>query len=64
MDWGQVITLLGGNLGIIITLILNHRHTTAEMKDFHGRLCRLEERYVLWMTNGAVKPESKGQIKS
>ena len=66
MDWTQVLTILGANLGIffwlrsessadrrqmqqesasdrrdILQLI---REIKEEMKDFHGRLCAIEER--------------------
>lgn len=52
MDWVQLIvlmvTMLGTVLGIVIPL---HLHTLSmlkgiqdEMKDFHGRLCAIEER--------------------
>lgn len=57
MDWAQVLTILGANIGLFIwsraeasqdrrqTLdILNSIH--AEMKDFHGRLCAIEERRI------------------
>lgn len=58
MDWTQVIVILGANLGVVIPLFLHsdskmeaHRKETAEilkgiqqeMKDFHGRLCAIEE---------------------
>ncbi|MGD0665889.1 MAG: hypothetical protein ABSA17_09240 [Rhabdochlamydiaceae bacterium] len=57
MDWTQVITIVGANiilimgmLGTIIALHLNSdKKITAiadEMKDFHGRLCKLEERRI------------------
>lgn len=55
MDWTQVLTIVGSNfalifvmLGVTVTL---HLHTDKkidaiheEMKDFHGRLCAIEER--------------------
>lgn len=59
MDWLQVIVILAANLGVMIPLFLHsdakmeaHRRETSEilkgiadeMKDFHGRLCAIEER--------------------
>jgi len=38
-----------GFLGIIISLWIFHRDNTKEMKDFHGRLCTLEEKYIQMM---------------
>jgi hypothetical protein len=61
MDWSQVLTIIGANLvmmfgmlGITVTLFLhaNKRIDAAlegiskEMKDFHGRLCAIEERRI------------------
>lgn len=55
MDWGQVLTILGANIGLFIWArseanqdrrqfieLLKGIHD--EMKDFHGRLCAIEER--------------------
>lgn len=59
MDWSQVLFLFFANSGLTIPLILwmrsesrnDWRHCDAhikaiheEMKDFHGRLCAIEER--------------------
>lgn len=51
MDWTQVITVfavIATNLGTVIALhIQTDNKLTAihnEMKDFHGRLCAIEER--------------------
>lgn len=55
MEWTQVLTIVGANvvlimgmLGTIVALHLNSdKKITAiseEMKDFHGRLCAIEER--------------------
>ncbi len=59
MDWIQVIVILAANLGVIIPLFLhsdskmeaNRKETNeilrgiaAEMKDFHARLCVIEDR--------------------
>jgi hypothetical protein len=60
MDWLQILVLLGGNLAFILPLWLWNRSESradirrcedliltihAEIKDFHGRLCAIEERY-------------------
>lgn len=56
MDWTQVLTIIGANLvvflgiiGLMIKLHLHHSKTIMaihdEMRDFHGRLCAIEERY-------------------
>lgn len=55
MDWTQTAAIIGANiammigmLGTIIALYLNTdkkiEAIQAEMKDFHGRLCAIEER--------------------
>lgn len=52
MDWIQVIVMmigiLGTILGVVIPLHLNTLTTLKaiqdEMKDFHGRLCAIEDR--------------------
>lgn len=55
MDWTQVLTLFLANAGLIIWFRsesrADHRQVIdlivaiqAEMKDFHGRLCAIEER--------------------
>ena len=55
MEWLQVITILGTNLGMFIWArsesAQDRRHIfdlmksiQDEMKDFHGRLCTIEER--------------------
>jgi hypothetical protein len=55
MDWTQVLTIVGSNIALILvmfgTTIGMWLHTDkkieaiqAEMKDFHGRLCAIEER--------------------
>lgn len=47
MEWTQVLTVV---LGILIPMFIMtftmYREMQREMKDFHGRLCRLEERYL------------------
>lgn len=59
MDWMQVLAIIGGNAGIFIPMFFWLRSETNadrrdivkiliemkdEMKDFHGRLCVIEER--------------------
>lgn len=46
MDWLQVLAIAGSTVG---TMWYMHRDTSKEMKDFHGRLCTLEERYLQMM---------------
>jgi hypothetical protein len=42
MDWLQVLTIAGSTIG---ACWLMHRESYKEMRDFHGRLCTLEEKY-------------------
>ena len=56
MDWLQLLVLLGTMIGTVLGIVIPfHLHTTSrldialkaiadEMKDFHGRLCAIEER--------------------
>lgn len=61
MEWPQVFVLIVANFAMIIPLFLWSRSESRsdsrmmlgvidsiqkEMKDFHGRLCILEERYL------------------
>lgn len=46
MDWLQVLTIAGTTIGACWYM---HRESFKEMKDFHGRLCVLEERYLQMM---------------
>lgn len=46
MNWLQVLTIAGSTIGACWWM---HRETFKEMKDFHGRLCTLEERYLQMM---------------
>jgi len=53
MDWYQVMAIAGSTIGACFYM---HRETmkvqnenAKEMKDFHGRLCTIEERYVQMM---------------
>jgi len=38
-----------GFLAIIVSLWIFHKDNVKEMKDFHGRLCSLEEKYIQMM---------------
>lgn len=55
MDWYQVMTVVAANIGLFLWSVRQSRtdflHTCriiesiqSEMKNFHGRLCSLEER--------------------
>jgi hypothetical protein len=55
MEWYHIITIVGANLAVLLgfmgTVISLHIQTNKridaihdEMKDFHGRLCAIEER--------------------
>ena len=55
MDWDQVLTILGANMAMFLWSVRQSRtdylHVMRildaikdEMKDFHGRLCAIEER--------------------
>jgi hypothetical protein len=54
MEWTQVITVILGILLPMIGMMFKlqsdmhnlGRDIQSEIKDFHGRLCRLEERYL------------------
>ena len=55
MDWTQAITVIGSNIALVLVIfgstIAIWLHTDKkieeiqkEVKDFHGRLCAIEER--------------------
>jgi hypothetical protein len=55
MEWLQLLTVVGANLAMFMWARTEARHDQAEMrlimkaiqdemKDFHGRLCAIEER--------------------
>lgn len=55
MDWTQVLTIVGSNIALILVMfgihISMYLHTDKkidaiqqEMKDFHARLCVIEEK--------------------
>jgi hypothetical protein len=43
MEWLQVLTIAGS---VVSAVYFTHRETMKEMKDFHGRLCALEQKYI------------------
>jgi hypothetical protein len=53
MDWLQVFTIAGSTIGTCWFLHQKSlgwwQESQREMKDFHGRLCRLEEKYIQMM---------------
>jgi hypothetical protein len=64
MEWLQIISLFLANAGLIVWFRAESRadwrhmdaktdemraEMRAEMKDFHGRLVALEERYINWL---------------
>ena len=46
MDWLQVFFIVGSTVG---SCWMMHRESSRELRDFHGRLCTLEERYLQLM---------------
>ncbi len=50
MDWFQVAAIAGSTIGACFYMhrenIKMHQENSKEMKEFHGRLCTLEERYI------------------
>jgi 1,4-dihydroxy-2-naphthoate octaprenyltransferase len=54
MDWTQAIAIILSTLGMMLATIIFivselrqiSRDINNEMRDFHGRLCTLEERYL------------------
>ena len=53
MDWTQVIAIAGSTIGACFYMhrenMRERAERTIELKDFHGRLCTLEERYLQMM---------------
>ena len=56
MEWSQVLTIAGSTVG---ALWFMHRESYKEMKDFHGRLCRLEEKYIQMMQASLEEKKKK-----
>lgn len=50
MEWYQVLAIIGANILLAYHFSREMREFRTvmhnETKDFHGRLCRLEERYL------------------
>jgi hypothetical protein len=53
MDWLQVLTIAGSTVGVCWFMhrenMSMYHENAKELKDFHGRLCTLEERYLQMM---------------
>lgn len=49
MEWGQVLAIAAINVGLIAWLRTDIKTMQASITDFHGRLCRLEEKYCQMM---------------
>ena len=53
MDWLQVLIIAGSTAGSLWYMHRENlgiwRESHKEMKDFHGRLCALEEKYIQMM---------------
>lgn len=52
MVWTQVLFIVFTTAGFAW---ITHRETSKEMKDFHGRLCALEEKYIQMMERSMEK---------
>lgn len=61
MEWTQFLILIATLGGLFLwnrsesrqdfrALAEDLKALNAEMKDFHGRLCTLEERFINWLT--------------
>lgn len=46
MDWPQAVFMVISFVGVVWAM---HRENAKETKEFHGRLCALEEKYVQMM---------------
>lgn len=59
MDWFQVMAIAGSTIGACFYMhrqsLKLHQEMQKEMKDFHGRLCALEERYLQLMQRNLEK---------
>lgn len=53
MDWMQAIMIAGSTIGACWMMHRENKELAKEIakesKDFHGRLCQLEERYIQLM---------------
>lgn len=74
MDWPQVLTIVAATVGSCLYFRRETKQQItelrdewkqwrtshdAEMKDFHGRLCQLEERYIQMMQRFMSQQERK-----
>lgn len=67
MDWVQTLTIAGSTIGACWFMHREHRQDiknmdekfSSSMKDFHGRLCTLEERYLQMMQRLLEKGDKK-----
>lgn len=50
MEWIQVLTIAGSTIGACWLMhrenVKMHQERDKESKEFHGRLCTLEEKYI------------------
>ena len=49
MEWYHVLTIIAVNLGMYFHSQRQIGEFHKEVKDFHGRLCALEEKYIHMM---------------
>lgn len=56
MEWLQTFMIAGSTIG---SCWMMHRESSKEMRDFHGRLCTLEERYLQLMQKMLEKQSLK-----
>ncbi len=49
MDWIQFFILFISIVGMFLSNKADSKETAKEIKDFHGRLCALEEKYIQMM---------------
>ena len=53
MDWLQVLTIAGSTIGACWLMhregLTWYKESQKETKEFHGRLCALEEKYIQMM---------------
>lgn len=63
MEWLQVLTIAGSTIGACWYMQKENQREMRDfhdaMKDFHGRLCTLEEKYFQMMQRHLEKKEGK-----
>jgi hypothetical protein len=61
MHWYHVLTIAGSTIGACWYMhrenLIQWKESSKEMKDFHGRLCALEEKYIQIMQRILEKKE-------